>query len=377
MTTRRRFLETVGGGLTGGLLTRGGLASAAGWLARGLPVAAGAAVLGWPRRAEAAVVLDPLNPLANFTQENAKSPPDAGITPGSGLLIVSDTTASDLITLYAPEPDIAAGFELDLVVTFLVTPGETRQGADTGVRFVINDGTRAIYACCIVKGGVKGIGLASGTDFGAEGNYLASSFVAVDWTNPNPPTADGLVTMRLRRTAQGTAQILEVNGVAPQPPVELVRFSQPAPVRPRAGPTVEFGCMNLEAIATAWITVFRIETAVIPVLIKIKPGSDEPSINLASAGVIPVAILSSPTFDATQVDPASVSLAGAKVKLIGKAGRYSCSFEDVNGDGRLDLMCHVETASFFLETGESLAVLEAETFDGRAIRGQETVRIVP
>jgi len=90
-----------------------------------------------------------------------------------------------------------------------------------------------------------------------------------------------------------------------------------------------------------------------------------------------VAILSSPTFDATQVDPASVSLAGAKVRLLGRGGRYSASFQDVNGDGRLDLLCHVETASFFLELGESLAVLEAETLDGRAIRGQETIRIVP
>jgi hypothetical protein len=113
------------------------------------------------------------------------------------------------------------------------------------------------------------------------------------------------------------------------------------------------------------------------VAIRIKPGSDEPSINLASAGIIPVAILSNPTFDATQVVPGSVSLAGAKVKLIGKASRYSCSFQDVDGDGRLDLLCHVETAAFFLEPGESMAVLEAQTYDGAAIRGQAIVRIIP
>ena len=39
------------------------------------------------------------------------------------------------------------------------------------------------------------------------------------------------------------------------------------------------------------------------VTIDIKPGSDPNSINLGSAGVIPVAILSSEAFDATTVDP--------------------------------------------------------------------------
>src|SRR6266545_2202373 len=41
MTTRRRFLETVSGGLTGG------------WLTRALPLGLGAGVLGWPRAARA------------------------------------------------------------------------------------------------------------------------------------------------------------------------------------------------------------------------------------------------------------------------------------------------------------------------------------
>jgi hypothetical protein len=117
--------------------------------------------------------------------------------------------------------------------------------------------------------------------------------------------------------------------------------------------------------------------AILEVAIDIKPGSGSPAtVALGSAGVIPVAILSSADFDATTVLPESVSLAGAKVRLIGRAGRYSCASSDVDGDGRLDLLCHVETAQFFLEPGESLAVLEAETTDGRLLRGQDTVRIV-
>jgi len=51
---------------------------------------------------------------------------------------------------------------------------------------------------------------------------------------------------------------------------------------------------------------------------------------------MPVAILSTPTFDARTVDSTTVTLASAPVALKGK-GRPMTSFEDVNGDGLLDL----------------------------------------
>jgi hypothetical protein len=56
----------------------------------------------------------------------------------------------------------------------------------------------------------------------------------------------------------------------------------------------------------------------IEVEIDIKPCSDPNPINKGSNGLVPVAILSSPEFDATQVDPTSVSLAGAGVAVRGK-----------------------------------------------------------
>jgi hypothetical protein len=117
-----------------------------------------------------------------------------------------------------------------------------------------------------------------------------------------------------------------------------------------------------------------------PIPIDIKPGSDPNSINLGSAGVIPVAILSAGIFDATTVVPETVSLAGAKVKLIGKSDRPLCAAEDVDADGRLDLICQVVTAQMLIEPGDSVAVLEAESVGNgvRAdIRGQDSVKIVP
>lgn len=77
--------------------------------------------------------------------------------------------------------------------------------------------------------------------------------------------------------------------------------------------------------------------------VDMKPGSDPNIINLDSAGVVPVAILSSDTFDATTVDPETVSLAGTSIRLVGKSGKYLCHEEDVNGDELLDLVCQVLT----------------------------------
>ena len=90
-----------------------------------------------------------------------------------------------------------------------------------------------------------------------------------------------------------------------------------------------------------------------------------------------MAILSSATFDATSVDPATVTLAGATVRLIGKGDKASCSTQDVNGDGLLDLVCHVLTAQFMVEAGSSVAVLEASTFGGKAIKGEDSIQVVP
>lgn len=121
----------------------------------------------------------------------------------------------------------------------------------------------------------------------------------------------------------------------------------------------------------------RLYQSVIQVSIDIKPGSDPNSINLDSQGVTPVAIFSSDTFDTTEVDPATVTLAGASVKIPGKSGKYLCHDEDINGDQLPDLVCQVLTEEFMLEQGDSIAVLEAETVDGKLIRGQDAVRIVP
>jgi len=143
--------------------------------------------------------------------------------------------------------------------------------------------------------------------------------------------------------------------------------------------TVEIHNNTTGQVYGDWIAIDYIEIHVVTVIkvdIDIKPGSDPNSINLGSKGTVPVAILSTPGFDATTVDPVSVTLADASVKVKGN-GTPMASEEDVNGDGLLDLVVHVFTSGLQLTDGDVEAVLEGETYDGVPIQGSDVVRIVP
>ena len=179
------------------------------------------------------VVLDTNNPLANFTQETATG---QRIFPTPTVLIVQDLSGQDLNQLFANDPGAAAGTELDLVVTFDVSVfGQIN--ADLGVRFVINDGQKAAYLAAIIKDGVQGLGIAGDINFADPNNYPV--FVPVNW--------GAETTVRFRRTATGEAEIMEVNGVAPNP---RALYSGVLPQGPRNFPTIEFGCSSIEAQAT-------------------------------------------------------------------------------------------------------------------------------
>jgi len=121
--------------------------------------------------------------------------------------------------------------------------------------------------------------------------------------------------------------------------------------------------------------VERLPPPVIEVTIDIKPGSYPNSINLGSNGNVPVAIFSTEDFDATTVDPLTIRLSGAEVRLKGK-GDPQVNFDDVDGDGLEDIIVHVDTQTFSLTGDDTEAILTGETFDGQKIRGVDTVRIV-
>jgi hypothetical protein len=114
------------------------------------------------------------------------------------------------------------------------------------------------------------------------------------------------------------------------------------------------------------------ETEVQEVTIEIKPGGSPNPINPKSHGVIPVAILSTETFDATTVDLLSVRFGPEGAQEAHNKGHI----EDVNHDGKPDLMLHFRTQATGIQCGQTSASLTGETFDGDPIQGSDAIKTV-
>lgn len=124
------------------------------------------------------------------------------------------------------------------------------------------------------------------------------------------------------------------------------------------------------AVAADLSQIFDQDCGVLLVVIDIKPGSFPNSINPRSKGVIPVAILTTPDFDATQVDPATVRFGpGGASEAHGKG-----HLEDVDGDGDIDLVLHFLTELSGIKCNSTEVSLTGETFAGRPIEGSDSVK---
>jgi hypothetical protein len=126
------------------------------------------------------------------------------------------------------------------------------------------------------------------------------------------------------------------------------------------GPTCDIGAYELEA-----------ETEM-TVAIDIKPGSYPNSINPRSKGVIPVAIITTGTFDAAAVDPTTV--------LFGPTGTEAppahSALADADGDGDIDMILHFNTHATGIVCGDTSASLAGKTFGGQAVKGSDSIRTV-
>jgi hypothetical protein len=98
--------------------------------------------------------------------------------------------------------------------------------------------------------------------------------------------------------------------------------------------------------------------------VDIKPGSDG-----NCNAVIPVAVLGSDTFDATQIDVSTLSFAGTSAREKGN-GALSCSTSDVNSDGVMDLVCQYQNAT-------ADGVVLGSLYDGTSIQGSDVYCVTP
>ena len=108
------------------------------------------------------------------------------------------------------------------------------------------------------------------------------------------------------------------------------------------------------------------------VTIDITPGGFPNSINPAGRGVVPVAILTTGTFNAALVDAQTVRFGATGTE----AAPVHFALEDVDLDGDLDLVLQFTTLQTGIICGITSATLTGMTIDGVAITGTDSVNTV-
>jgi VCBS repeat-containing protein/probable HAF family extracellular repeat protein len=141
------------------------------------------------------------------------------------------------------------------------------------------------------------------------------------------------------------------------------------------------------ASATVNMTVHGVEVAPISVVIDVKPGSDVNLINVGINGVIPIAVFTTDTFDAANIDVSTVVFADAHA--------FSSLLRDVDGDGDQDVLLFFRTGDTNLDdvyremlvddimadgdldslVQEVEVELTGETADGQQFAGTDLVRL--
>jgi hypothetical protein len=107
--------------------------------------------------------------------------------------------------------------------------------------------------------------------------------------------------------------------------------------------------------------------------IDIRPGSDPAPMNVGSRGVVPVAILSSPTLDARTVEFKTLTFGPAQAPTLDK----QAGVEDVSGDGRPDLVIHFDNTKTGITKGATQACLSGKLTSGLAVKGCDAITTVP
>ena len=109
--------------------------------------------------------------------------------------------------------------------------------------------------------------------------------------------------------------------------------------------------------------------------IDIKPGSDEVApINPKAKGSIPVALLSSPEFNALQVDRSTLRFGekGTEESLV----RCNKDGTDVNDDGLLDLVCHFDNVKAGFSLGDTEGIVTGTAGTGMQFEGRGWLKVI-
>jgi len=142
--------------------------------------------------------------------------------------------------------------------------------------------------------------------------------------------------------------------------VDLVTVSQTRTVGWFLNPASSFGAAPPTGTTCRSVTV------------GVRPGSTNATINLSSQGRVPVAILTTADFDATTVNGATVRFGRTGTE----ASPTHWALEDVNGDGKLDIILMFPTQQTGIQPGDTQAVLMGRTRDGTPFRGFASIQTI-
>jgi hypothetical protein len=193
-----------------------------------------------------------------------------------------------------------------------------------------------------------------------------------DYTNPDDPTnPDFFYTFSFNATSAASA--IAAGAAANLQGIALNHFGRPLRPLLLRQLLVSTGSPQLgdttEHIGPRPDLTAAIEAMEPLIEVVIKPGSDPNAINPRSKGVILVVILTTDTFDAQGVDPATVAFGPGGAGI----GHRSVHFEDVDGDGDLDLVLHFKTQDTGIACGDTEAPLSGATFAGAPITGSDSI----
>ena len=88
--------------------------------------------------------------------------------------------------------------------------------------------------------------------------------------------------------------------------------------------------------------------------------------------MIPVAILTTDSFDATTVDPTTVLFGATGTE----AAPVHAALKDVDGDGDIDVILHFHTGETGIQCGDTSASLTGETLSGELIAAFDSINTV-
>ncbi len=238
--------------------------------------------------------------------------------------------------------------------------------------------------------------------------YLAGSYSGlhiIDVSNPERPVeigafdpyfhvltvtvVNGIAYLGTRDTNGGSgngAVIWAVDVSNPTAPVQIGAFDFNSSFLQVSGPAVvdslvyAISYTGTRAATRLSIIDFGPEYAPkLDVAIDIKPGSDAGSINLASRGLIPVAILGSETFDVAKVDVTTLAFgpgAAAPSHDLTRPDSYQDHIRDVNADGYTDLVSHYRTQEAGISRDDAEACITGNLRDGTPFEGCDVIRLV-